>query len=622
MRFFRIQALLAGSNAMAIALFPLNEGESIGSNIGRYADFIGLKSTVMLRCRLFGYRSDPRTRLPSGIARLIEETRDYWRLGAEAVIEKHTEFRYITMTVSRPLKEGLLADMLDPPAGFGSRRKISGSIGERVTNFRYCEECLAEWRGRKITPYWRIDHQLPGVYACFRHSIILKAVRTVVEEKTSDPTVVSAISNSDENILRAISLTEENAVKDVAIRSARQRLVGGEVTPVQKYRDLLRIAGFVHPDARVKADTLISGWMAYFGPEYCGLTNMSAVKITSWLSNLSESKRDRQFVHPFMFVAAESFLEHHASSPGSFAPAKRNNSEMVGRSTSSNQPVIPLHFRSLTCSGVLHRNGDIVKFVECLRKSSGWKLVCSCGLSYRILDESHLGPVRLTPINYGARYRNRFHALMAKGDKAGCAARKLRIGQGTAASWAHPESRENSQRLAPVRIRQLRSKWRRLVRSAPSAGRVTSAHQADPGLYKTLRLIDNDWLLNFNRQNRTWREGRKITWDQIQEAYFALVRAEPPVRATKTAILEKLGALRHCTIRGELRLLLAELAEPRLPFRERVISWLVGEVTKRHLRSYAEVARVAEWWQVQFTKEERILIRIALSLNIEANGLR
>ncbi|MPW24005.1 hypothetical protein GCT13_46935 [Paraburkholderia sp. CNPSo 3157] len=82
---------------MAIALLPLKEGETLGSNFGRYAELMGLKSTWRLRRSLFGCDSEPGSRLPIAIDHLAEQARDYWNLRAEDIIKEHTEFRYATM---------------------------------------------------------------------------------------------------------------------------------------------------------------------------------------------------------------------------------------------------------------------------------------------------------------------------------------------------------------------------------------------------------------------------------------------------------------------------------------------------------------------------------------------
>ena len=140
---------------MAIALFPLLDGETIGSNIGRYGEFIKAETTLPLRRRLFGYACKPDTKLPSGLNHLAEQARDYWNLDATAIIKGNTEFYYVTATVSAKQRESMLSDMLEHPVARCFRRSASGWIGERVIKFRYCEDCLREWQANGM-PIFRL----------------------------------------------------------------------------------------------------------------------------------------------------------------------------------------------------------------------------------------------------------------------------------------------------------------------------------------------------------------------------------------------------------------------------------------------------------------------------------
>ncbi|TGP39705.1 hypothetical protein EN871_31260 [bacterium M00.F.Ca.ET.228.01.1.1] len=80
---------------MAVALLPLKEGETLASNIGRYAEMMGLKSTLGLRQSLFGRYPRQGARLPAYIKYLAEQTRDYWNLEPEDIVNGHTEYRYL-----------------------------------------------------------------------------------------------------------------------------------------------------------------------------------------------------------------------------------------------------------------------------------------------------------------------------------------------------------------------------------------------------------------------------------------------------------------------------------------------------------------------------------------------
>jgi hypothetical protein len=190
------------------------------------------------------------------------------------------------------------------------------------------------------------------VYYCVAHSSALKVVKRTVAKNIFDPTVVSLRSPSDEVILQPGSLPEKNSIEDVAKRSARRRATDSNFPLAQKCRDLLRNAGFVRPDATVKHDTLISEWLAYFGPEYCYLTNMNARKIRNWLVNISVCASASDFPHPFMFIAAESLLEHHSALLGSFVPATRCGSKNLETPTSSSEwEVVAPNFEPTVCVG-------------------------------------------------------------------------------------------------------------------------------------------------------------------------------------------------------------------------------------------------------------------------------
>jgi Tn7-like transposition protein D/TniQ len=602
---------------MAIALFPLNEGETLGSNFGRYAEFIGVRPTVRLRQRLFGYACLPGTRLPSAVSHLAEQTRHYWNMEAETIVKDHTEFRYATMMASPSMRERIFREMLDPPSSLCVQKKFRGLQGEHVSRLRYCGECLATWRDKMVTPYWRLDHQLPGAYCCFAHSSVLKVVRQTDTEALLDSTLGSLRHPCDEAILGEASSSEKNAIEDVAKRSAQQRMTGANSPLAQRYRDLLWNAGFVRPDTRVKHETLVSAWLAYFGPEYCFLTGMGPRKISMWVSKISEYAPARDVPNPFMFIAAESFFEHLNASPGSFVPGNRSDAKMLKTSTSSSEwEMVAPNFVPPSCDGVLHRDIDTLRLSGRLKKSGGWKLVCSCGISYRLLDESQSGSISLTPFAYGARYRSRFRALMAKGASIATAGHKLNISKSNALTWARKEGYANVETLSPVQIRKLRSVWCRLVEKSKSESRISKAHRADPTVYKALHLNDRQWLLRYNREHRSWHLGTTYnvkrtdaTRNRIREGWRALMRTEPPVRARRGSILGKAGLPRHLGDLTKYRTLLAGLSETRQAYLERVISWLAGMAATQRLHNCNEAIRLAGLNRRSFGKEQWIRIR-------------
>ncbi|WP_080422710.1 TniQ family protein [Burkholderia ubonensis] len=355
---------------MAIALFPLSEGETIGSNIGRYAEFVGIEFTIELRRRLFGYLCGSTTRLPAGIAHLAEQTRDYWVMSVEAIIKEHTEYLYATAFAPQQMREMIFQDMLRLPTGKGSPRFTGYKSAENIENFRYCEECLAEWREKGQTPYWRICHQLPGVCACIMHSTILKIAKKKHSRRSVDPTVKGLIDDADEFIVRNASFSEMRAVEDIAKRSAERRLVTDGAELSRRYSDLLKSAGLVGNDGRTKRATLISEWKAYFGAEYCRLTGMNDQRIENWLYRGTGFLRYGKIRHPFIFLAAESVLEHLIASRGSYVPGGRRNLEKARKYTSGGNCDVILNDRQKR--GELRSDRSNAIGLECTRIREAW----------------------------------------------------------------------------------------------------------------------------------------------------------------------------------------------------------------------------------------------------------
>ncbi|CAE6872749.1 TnsD family Tn7-like transposition protein [Paraburkholderia domus] len=595
---------------MAIALLPLMEGETLGSNFGRYAELMRLRSTDNLRRSLFGYACVPCTRLPSAMDHLAQQTRDYWNLTGEEIIRGFTEFQYVTMMCSQPTREKLLGRMLAWPCSNRPPLRLTKSNGERMKNLRYCLECLAEWRGNREPFYWKIDHQLTGVYYCIKHSCILKSVGQGYSEGRSDYNVLQLIGKGDETILNDATPFELHAIENVARLSVRKRMEGDVFKSARMYRDLFRNAGFARADSGLKQDAVISAWLNFFGSQYCHMTGMSTSRIATWVSGLSDRAVRREFPHPFMFIAAECFLEHNVSSPGTYLPRGRGDLPALSGKLEATASILG----SDLCKGALHRDGDVIRFAGLLRRSGGRKLVCTCGISYRMLDATKCEAAKLTPFSYGSRYQTRFSALIAKGMTPHRAARELHITRATALKWAGRKRGINDRNLSRREVNKLRTEWRLLVKGISSGSRITTAAESNPILYKTLKENDREWLITFNREHRSWRPQSSYTvneptTDEIRESYLELMLVEPPIRGSKVAILEKAGFRGGQRRNRSFAAFLEDLAESRSAYRERVISWLATQALKQQFDTCDEALRRAGLRLRSFTREQRSRIR-------------
>ncbi|WP_287183855.1 TniQ family protein [Paraburkholderia sp.] len=487
---------------MAIALFPLLDGETIGSNIARYGEFMGAETTLSLRRRLFGYACKPDTRLPSGVKHLAEQARDYWNLNVASIIRGNTEFYYATATVPVKQRESMFSDMLKQPASRCLRRSASGWTGERVFKFRYCEDCLMEWREKGIPPHWLVDHQLPGVYVCPVHSSMLKIAKQRFPQNLTDPTVMALKEADDEEIVARASLSERSAIANVAKLSGQYRMAKSSLPLPATYRELLRAAGFVWPTGGVDIRAFTTSILEYFGPEYCQLVGLSLQKLATWLRNIAHEGKSGELSHPFMFISAESLLNTRCASPGSFIPAIRN--EDVGIEVPATENIDDNSHqrrRRLLCNGILHRAND--EWEKCSGDDFGWKFVCSCGLSYKASEVSHSVEADMSVKGYGKRYQDLISMRFADNFCVGHSSQGLFSVNPRFLRWARFSGFSAQKAMSEEEIQNLRERWCSVVRKSRPDKRITSSYQLDSKLYRTLYQYDRNWISEFNRANRT-----------------------------------------------------------------------------------------------------------------------
>ncbi|CAD6516534.1 TniQ family protein [Paraburkholderia metrosideri] len=487
---------------MAIALFPLLDGETIGSNIGRYAEFTGAGTTLLLRRRLFGYPCKPETRLPSGINHLSDQARDYWNLDAKEIVRRSTEFYYATACVLEKQRDSMFANMLTLPVSRCLRRSVSGWNGERVAKFRYCEECLMQWRESGIPPHWLVDHQLPGVYMCPIHLCLLKLAKRSFPQNVTDPTVTALKQEDDEEIVAGTQSCVREAIGDVAKLSARYRMAEGSFLSPAKYRELLQAAGLMWPTGGVDVRAFRTCVLEHFGPEYCQLGGLSPLKLSTWLCNFLDQRRSGEPSHPFLLISTESLLNRRCMAPGSFVPAIHAQNVHINSVSPEDMADFSCQGKiAQLCRGIIHRTND--SWTKCAGNHQEWKLVCSCGVIYKASEP--LGDAESTRIveSYGARYQNlismrfadNFGLVNFSGGFPSINPKFLR--------WAHFIGFYAYEGIHPDMVQSMRDRWRSIVEKARPDKRITSSYRLDPKLYRTLYRYDRNWIREFNKSNRT-----------------------------------------------------------------------------------------------------------------------
>jgi hypothetical protein len=265
------------------------------------------------------------------------------------------------------------------------------------------------------------------------------------------------------------------------------------------YRELLREAGFLWSNGRKDNHAFIASILDHFGHEYCKLVGLDGKKLTAWLRNVADQSRDKDVSHPLMFIAAESLLNRCCALPGSFVPATYN--AVITRETEwldSHDIFVDKKIREQACIGILHRKNDT--WEKCLKEGTGWKLICSCGVSYRLPGSSPSEKAMLTVEAYGARYRDLILVGLGDDGSAQTASRGVRR---RFLFWSRDAGFRKDTGLSREAVERMRDRWCLLVQSAPQGKKITSAYRVDSSLYRTLSRHDHEWFAAFNLANRT-----------------------------------------------------------------------------------------------------------------------
>ncbi|MFM0630846.1 TniQ family protein [Paraburkholderia xenovorans] len=493
---------------MAIALLPLLDGETLGSNLGRYAESIGAESTLRLRRRVFGYPCKPDTRLPSGINHLAEQTRDYWGLTPEQILKRGTEFYYATATMSVKQRESMFSALLEQPGSRTFRRSVGGWSAERVAKFRYCEDCLAQWRDSGTPAHWMVDHQLPGVYLCPAHSRMLKVAKRGNPQNLTDSTVIALKDVDDEDVLTRTWPSERAAFSEVAKLSALCRIASDSVPSTVTYRELLRTAGYEWPTGGVDIRTFTASMVEHFGHEYCQSTGLSLQRLAIWLKSIERDVKGGESSHPFMFISVSSMLNARCMAPGTFEPAMRNKAEEIAEVPAKNVHDGSCQSkRGWQCKGLLHRTSDA--WQRDLVDFEGRLLVCSCGVTYKSSGIGHHVETDSSVMIYGERYRNLVAMRFADNFNSDSREPRFPSVNPRFARWARLCGFSVKRTISPEEILRLRDQWRSIVMKSRPQSQIMSSHVADSRLYRKLYRYDRHWIVEFNRKNSLINSGKK-----------------------------------------------------------------------------------------------------------------
>lgn len=584
-----------------LAFFPDgHDDELLYSIFARYHLMTGNVSYKGTLIDLFGSSSICSViDLPSHIKRLCSKLPRNKDIQPKRIIENHTLFPYYAPFIPSDRAKTVLTSMLGDLGG-----KIhyqAGIMASGVKNpkfLRYCPKCQIEEEEQLGQAYWHRVHQVPGVFICDVHRILL-----------CDSTVPFAGHNRQQyEVLNSSSVTNtskiyfDSAEQDHLLFIAKQvkwllehTMKGKSLNYFREfYITRLKVMGFVTQNGRVKFANLLSAFNSFYGFQFLLKMDsyIGANSENSWLHRLL--RKPRFSCHPLRHILLLRFLNESVSS--------------LFNSSCSKHAVLPFGEGPWPC---LNKAADHYKqnFVaECKVKISRESMrplgtfICTCGYIYTRkgpdteLNARYKGRVK----EFGKLWTDRLLELSDSMHSMREVARRLGVDTKTVKKYLRlqklTENRtEKKTNKSWVDLSSRRESWIRHVEKYSFFSR-TELRSSCPAIYTWLYRHDHSWLMANLPKPRSpryytgrvdWEERDKVMVSMVMQATEDLLALIPPVRITTSRVgkyIHHLSLLeKHLNRLPKTREYLDKVIEPVYRFQVRRIN-----IVAKNLREHRE----------------------------------
>lgn len=288
--------------------FPtIYDGELLYSVISRYQYKAGIVNKKALYKDLYKkVVALNSVYFPVHIQSIVDNLPPISTLKSRDIVDKNTLFKIFTAFLNKEIKEQVYNGMLGKYK-FNSYQAI-GIIGSKISmkdKLFYCEECLKEDTLEYGESYWRVIHQVPGVYFCSKHKIKLLESNILSSESRinfkcldEDIKFNSIVNVSDKfmNInLKYIKLIED--LYTLNLDSKEKEFFDA------LYIDKLRNKGYTSKNGSIKLRELEEAFIEFYTQEYLEIMQSRIEIGNSWLRRfIRKSKKNKHVLRHLLMI--------------------------------------------------------------------------------------------------------------------------------------------------------------------------------------------------------------------------------------------------------------------------------------------------------------------------------
>jgi predicted RNA-binding Zn-ribbon protein involved in translation (DUF1610 family) len=526
----------------------LYSNELLYSFVARYHQYCANKSPKYTSIDLFEHPMQIAVPdLPLKIRKIISHLSLFIDLDEEELINSHTFYNYYSNFIQLD-KKAFVKDAMISGNNKGAVHMMTGVMASAIKDkkfFHHCPLCLDEDINLYGETYWRIDHQLPGVFVCVRHNIVLHESSVPYRSKQRNLFVAASKDYNLKPCLKNISLKTMEHLRCVAKLCVRlaQNSYNFDIKTIQnKYKNLLKQTGLVSPKGIVKQRELNEQFSLFYGEEVLNIlqSNVCYEDPNCWLKVIT--RKHRKTFHPIRHILLIHFLGETLES---IELTHNIEVHLFG-----NGPYLCLN------KAAEHYGKPMITGVEITSCSKTKQLIgtfkCDCGFHYtRKVENGNVFKISRIK-QFGEIWLSTVHDLIhIKKMSYRSVARKLGVDTKTIIKYAKEKEviiPQREQSTSNEILKTKKQEWIALIEGSKEQS-VTQIRKNNPALYIYLYRNDKEWL----KENSPKKVGQsKITivdWEnrdlliseEIIEATKSILNYVPPRRVTISGIGNKIG---------------------------------------------------------------------------------
>lgn len=295
--------------------FPtIYEGELLYSVISRYKRSAGIINKKALMNDLYGQVvALNNLHFPVHIDSLIRCLPLTHNINSEKIIKENTLYRPFTAFLS-PDKANDIMNIMRSGISSNPYSKL-GLTGSKIRmneNLRYCSHCIVEDIDKYGEAYWRVLHQIPGVFYCNKHYVSLSKSGVYANRSRVEYICADTIDYKSNKLV-----VEDNDIMNINLKYIEnvKYLLKNDIERKNKsflldiYIDKLREKGFTSKNGSINVKDFEVEFKKFYGQQYLTLmqSNIEVDKETNWLRLfIRNSNKEKHMLRHILMIG---FLE-------------------------------------------------------------------------------------------------------------------------------------------------------------------------------------------------------------------------------------------------------------------------------------------------------------------------